>query len=58
MFGEHNFSRIKQVIHYPYEFYTINNKHVQIHLPPGAVGRLEIDSEPLRQPAHVRFPLA
>ena len=43
MFGEHNFSRIKQVIRYPYEFYTINSKHVRIHLPPGAVGRLEID---------------
>ena len=43
MFGEHDFSRIKQVIHYPYEFYTINNQHVQIHLPQAAVGRLEID---------------
>lgn len=42
-FGEHEFIRIKQVVHYPYQFDTINSRHVEIELMPGAVGRLEID---------------
>ena len=56
MFGEHDFARIKQVIHYPYEFYTIKHKHARIHLPPGAVGRLEIDLDRYVNPPTYAFP--
>ena len=43
MFGEHQIRRVRQVIHYPYQFYTIEKPFVQVELGPGAVGQLEID---------------
>ncbi|MEM6841058.1 MAG: hypothetical protein AAF632_02425 [Bacteroidota bacterium] len=42
MFGEHQITRIRQVIHYPYQFNTINYKYVTVELSPGAVGQIEI----------------
>jgi len=43
MFGEHEFTRVRQVVHYPYQFDTINASTFEVELVPGAVGRLEID---------------
>lgn len=42
MFGEHQITRIRQVIDYPYQFDTIDQKYFTIELAPGAVGQLEI----------------
>ena len=38
-FGEHHFTRVHQIVHYPYQFYTINDRFLRIHLLQGAVGR-------------------
>ncbi len=56
MFGEHRFSRVKQVVHYPYQFHTIDDARFQVHLPPGAVGRLEIDMERFVNSPSYAFP--
>ena len=42
MFGEHNLTRIRQVEHYPYQFDSINGRHVVVRLAPGAVCRLDV----------------
>ncbi|MEZ6050808.1 MAG: hypothetical protein R3C02_05360 [Planctomycetaceae bacterium] len=42
MFGEHNFTRVRQIDHYPYQFDTINGKAFRVSLVPGAVGQLEV----------------
>ncbi len=43
MFGEHEFVRARQVVHYPYQFHTIGARRFRVDLVPGAAGRLEID---------------
>ncbi len=43
MFGEHQIERVRQVIHYPYQFYTIGKSAFEVELGPGASGQLEID---------------
>lgn len=42
MFGEHQITRIRQVIHYPYQFDTVNHRFFQVELAPGTVTQLEI----------------
>ncbi|MCA9027425.1 MAG: hypothetical protein KDA86_19605 [Planctomycetaceae bacterium] len=42
MFGEHNFTRVRKIDHYPYQFNTINGKTFRVSLVPGAVGQLEV----------------
>ena len=44
-FGEHQFTDVKQVDHYPYQFHTINAPFFQVRLGPGAVGRLDLGLE-------------
>ena len=44
-FGEHQFTRVSQVVHYPYQFQTVNGRRFRVRLAPGAVGRLEIGME-------------
>ncbi len=41
-FGEHTFTTVRQVVHYPHQFHKVNRKFFQVHLVPGAVGRLEV----------------
>lgn len=43
MFGEHQFTRIRQVVVYPYQFHTINDPRIRVHLGPGAVGEIVLD---------------
>ncbi len=43
MFGEHQIKSVRQVVHYPYQFDTIDSNFFQVELGPGAVGQLEID---------------
>jgi hypothetical protein len=43
MFAEHEFTRVRQVMHYPYQFDEIDGRRFVVELVPGAVGRLEID---------------
>jgi hypothetical protein len=56
MFGEHKIKRVRQVIDYPFQFYTINKKWVEIDLGPGAVGQLELDVERFAYPPSYKFP--
>ena len=42
MFGEHSFTRVSQVEHYPFQFDTVDGPHFIVHLTPGTVGRLQI----------------
>lgn len=55
-FGEHRVSRVRQVIEYPYQFYTVNDKYFQVQLGPSAAGRLEIDLERYVNPPTYAFP--
>ena len=41
-FGEHEFTTVRQVVHDPHQFHTIDRKCFQVRLAPGAVGRLEL----------------
>ena len=43
MFGEHDFTHVRQIDHYPYQFYTVDGPAFRIRLIPGAVGQLMID---------------
>lgn len=43
MFAEHEFTRVRQVVHYPHQFDEIYARQFMVELAPGAVGRLEID---------------
>ena len=43
MFGEHSIVRVRQVVHYPYQFDTVNDRCVEVELAPNGVGRLEIE---------------
>ena len=56
MFGEHQISRVRQVIAYPYQFYTINKPFFQVELGPGAVGQLELDMQRYAYSPMYRFP--
>lgn len=56
MFGEHRFGRARQVIHYPYQFDTIDASRFKVRLAPGAVGQLEISLERFVNRPTYRFP--
>ena len=56
MFGEHEISRVRQVIHYPYQFHTIHRKFLQVHLGPGASGRIELDIKRFANPPSYALP--
>jgi hypothetical protein len=55
-FGEHQFTQIRQVIHYPHQFQTINRNFFQARLEPGARGRLEIGIKRFVNPPSYAFP--
>ncbi len=55
-FGEHQIKRVKQVIHYPYQFHSVDSKCVSVRLAPGAVGRLELELERYANPPSYAFP--
>ena len=55
-FGEHRFTRVRQVVHYPYQFDTIDAPTFEVTLVPGAVGRLEIDMQRYVNPPTYRLP--
>ncbi len=56
MFGEHKFTRVRQVVHYPYQFDEIGTQRFQVELVPGAVGRLEIGLQRFAHPPSYDFP--
>jgi len=56
MFGEHTIERVRQVINYPYQFWTVEDKYFQITLGPGTVCRLEIDLDRFSQTPGYAFP--
>ncbi len=56
MFAEHEFTRVRQVVHYPYQFDTIDARRFEVELVPGAVGRLEIDMRRYVHPPTYAFP--
>jgi hypothetical protein len=41
-FGEHQFTTVRQVVHYPHQFHTVGARCFQVRLGPGAGGRLEV----------------
>ncbi len=55
-FGEHRISMVRQVIEYPYQFHTVNDRYVHVYLAPAAVGRLEITLERYQNPPTYDFP--
>ncbi len=55
-FGEHTFTTVRQVIHYPHQFHTIGGKWFQVRLGPAAVGRLEIGIKRFDNPPTYAFP--
>lgn len=56
MFGEHQIQRVRQVIHYPYQFYTVNQPYFEVQLGPGASGQLELDINRFANTPTYRFP--
>ncbi len=56
MFGEHKIKRVRQVIDYPYQFYTIDHPFFEVMLGPGAVGHLEIDIDRFANKPTYNFP--
>jgi hypothetical protein len=56
MFGEHEFVRARQVVHYPYQFHTIGARRFRVDLAPAAVGRLEIDMKRFAHQPTYAFP--
>ena len=58
MFGEHQIKRVRQVVDYPYQFYTIDKKYFQVELGPGAVGQLELDIDRFVNPPFLSISLA
>ncbi|MEM7369521.1 MAG: hypothetical protein AAF587_13040 [Bacteroidota bacterium] len=56
MFGEHQIQRVRQVIDYPYQFYTIEKPYFEVELGPGAVGQLELDIKRFQNQPSYRFP--
>jgi hypothetical protein len=41
-FGEHQFTSVRQVIHYPHQFQTIERRFFHVRLAPASCGRLEL----------------
>lgn len=56
MFGEHQVKRVRQVIDYPYQFYTIDKPYLKVNLGPGAIGQLELDIDRFANTPSYRFP--
>ena len=56
MFAEHEFTQVRQVVHYPHQFDTINARRFEVVLVPGAVGRLEIDLRRYKHRPTYAFP--
>ena len=56
MFAEHEFTRVRQVVHYPYQFDKIDARRFEVTLVPGAVGRLEIDMKRFAHRPTYSFP--
>ncbi len=56
MFAEHEFTQVRQVVHYPFQFDQINDRRFEVELAPGAVGRLEIDMRRFAHPPTYAFP--
>lgn len=56
MFGEHKIKRVRQVIDYPYQFYTVDNNYFILTLGPGAVGQIEVDIERFANSPSYKFP--
>jgi hypothetical protein len=56
MFAEHRFTRVRQVVHYPYQFDTINSPYLEVELVPGGSGRLEIGIDRFVNRPTYRFP--
>ncbi len=56
MFGEHQIQRVRQVIDYPYQFYTIEEPYFEVKLGPGAVGQIELDIDRFKNKPSYRFP--
>lgn len=56
MFGEHRVKRVRQVIDYPYQFYTIDKPYFEVDLGPGAIGQLELDIDRFANTPSYRFP--
>lgn len=55
-FGEHRITNVRQVVHYPHQFHTVDDKCFQVHLGPGAGGRLEIGLDRYANPPSYAFP--
>lgn len=55
-FGEHTIKRVKQVMHYPYQFHTVNARSIRVRLAPAAVGRLELDLDRYQNQPTYAFP--
>lgn len=56
MFGEHQMKRVRQVIDYPYQFYTIDAPFFEVELGPGAIGQLELDIDRFVNSPTYKFP--
>ncbi len=56
MFGEHHFTRVRQVVEYPYQFDTVDARRFEVELRPAAVGRLEIDMDRYAHSPTYAFP--
>ena len=56
MFGEHQIKRVRQVIDYPYQFYTIDQPWFEVVLGPGSVGQLELDLSRFANQPGYKFP--
>lgn len=55
-FGEHQIKRIKQVVHYPHQFHTVEARSTRIRLAPAAVGRLEVELQRYHNGPTYAFP--
>ncbi|MEZ6137677.1 MAG: hypothetical protein R3C53_22550 [Pirellulaceae bacterium] len=55
-FGEHNIARVKQVLHYPYQFHTVDSPWLKVRLAPSALGRIEIELDRYHNLPSYRFP--
>ena len=56
MFGEHQIERVRQVVDYPYQFYTIGHRFFEVELGPGSVAQLRVDIRRFNNLPSYRFP--
>ena len=56
MFGEHQITRVRQVLDYPYQFNTVDAPFFQVKLAPGALGKLEVDLDRFQNQPTYDFP--